>query len=103
MQKENHKENFRLLTELVNGIGSILQIEGINAKVDFDHRDGIVIVKYQISDEYKETVCIIDHNYKVVKGIDTTDLWMPDYSKLLKVTRKLSNLFKKKGYRIIDD
>ena len=88
------------LIVLVNHIGSILNSEGITAKVDFDHRDGLIIIKYQIAEDASETVCVINHNNKTVTGIDASKLWMPDYSKEQKVNRMIINLLIGKGYHL---
>jgi len=87
-----------VLIKLVNCIGTILQEEGINAKIDFDHRDGMVIIKYRVENEPTETVCVIDDNTKAFKGFDASQLWMPDYNKAQKVNRKIITLLEKSGY-----
>lgn len=87
------------LFELVNNISKILRDNGIAAKIDFDHRDGLIIVKYQAQMGSGETTCIIDNKNKLVSGIDVSKLWMPDYSAAQKVDRKILAFLEAKGYR----
>ncbi len=97
-EDENIEDSFNLLSKLVDRISLMLQEEGITANVDFDHRDGIVIIKYQIPEEKLETTCIIYHKSKMVIGVDISKLWMPDYNKSQRVVRKLSTLLEGQGY-----
>lgn len=78
------------LIEMVNSISRILEDHGIAAKIDFDHRDKIVIIKYMDQMGINGTTCvIINGNNKSVNGIDESKLWLPDYNKLQAVNRKI--------------
>ncbi len=87
------------LIDLVKNIGKIYDDEGITINIDFDHNDGIIMVKYQNENSEKIT-CIINTNYKTISGIDTTKFWLPDYSKSQKVNKKMIQLLERKGYSL---
>ena len=85
--------------DLVKNIGKIYDDEGITINIDFDHNDGIIMVKYQNENSEKIT-CIINTNYKTISGIDTTKFWLPDYSKTQKANKKMIQLLEGKGYSL---
>ncbi len=87
------------LIDLVKNIGKIYDDEGITINIDFDHNDGIIMVKYQDENSEKIT-CIINTNYKTISGIDTTKFWLPDYSKTQKANKKMIQLLERKGYSL---
>ena len=61
---------------LVNYISQILWEHRIIAKIDFDHRDGIIIIKYKSNDKQREITYIIDSNNMAISGIDNSKMWM---------------------------
>ncbi len=85
--------------DLVKNIGRIYDEEGISVNIDFDHNDGIIMVKYQNENSEKIT-CIINTNYKTISGIDTTKFWLPDYSKTQKANKKMLQLLERKGFSV---
>ncbi|KKL16626.1 hypothetical protein LCGC14_2493690 [marine sediment metagenome] len=87
------------LIDLVKNIGKIYDDEGITINIDFDHNDGIIMVKYQNENSEKIT-CIINTNYKTINGIDTTKFWLPDYPKSQKANKKMIQLLERKGYSL---
>ncbi len=87
------------LIDLVKNIGRIYDDEGITINIDFDHNDGIIMVKYQNENSEKIT-CIINTNYKTISGIDTTKFWLPEYSKTQKANKKMIQLLERKGYSL---
>ncbi|MBO1225623.1 MAG: hypothetical protein JYX80_14470 [Candidatus Scalindua sediminis] len=87
------------LIDLVKNIGKIYDDEGITINIDFDHNDGIIMVKYQDENSEKIT-CIINTNYKTISGIDTTKFWLPDYPKSQKANKKMIQLLERKGYSL---
>jgi hypothetical protein len=87
------------LIDLVKNIGKIYDEEGITINIDFDHNDGIIMVKYQNENSEKIT-CIINTNYKTISGIDTTKFWLPDYSKTQKANKKMIQLLERKSYSL---
>lgn len=87
------------LIHLVKNIGKIYDEEGIMVNIDFDHNDGIIMVKYQ-NENSDKMVCIINTNCKTITGIDTTKFWLPDYSKAQKANKKMLRLLERKGYSI---
>ena len=87
------------LIDLVKNIGKIYDEEGIRVNIDFDHNDGIIMVKYQ-NENSEKIICIINTNYKTISGIDTTKFWLPDYSKTQKANKKMIQLLERKGYSL---
>ncbi len=87
------------LIDLVKNIGKIYDEEGITINIDFDHNDGIIMVKYQNENSEKIT-CIINTSYKTISGIDTTKFWLPDYSKFQKANKKMIQLLERKSYSL---
>jgi hypothetical protein len=87
------------LIDLVKNIGKIYDEEGIRVNIDFDHNDSIIMVKYQNENSEKIT-CIINTNYKTIRGIDTTKFWLPDYSKTQKANKKMIQLLERKSYSL---
>ncbi len=87
------------LIDLVKNIGKIYDEEGIRVNIDFDHKDSIIMVKYQNENSEKIT-CIINTNYKTISGIDTTKFWLPDYSKTQKANKKMIQLLERKSYSL---
>ncbi len=87
------------LIDLVKNIGRIYDEEGISVNIDFDHNDGIIMIKYQ-DDNSKNVTCIINTDYKTISGIDTTKFWLPDYSKTQKANKKMIQLLKNTGYSL---
>jgi hypothetical protein len=87
------------LIDLVKNIGKIYDDEGITINIDFDHNDGIIMVKYQ-DENSEKIICIINTNYKTISGIDTTKFWLPDYSKSQKANKKMIQLLERKGYSL---
>ncbi len=87
------------LIDLVKNIGKIYDDEGITINIDFDHNDGIIMVKCQNENSEKIT-CTINTNYKTLSGIDTTKFWLPDYSKTQKANKKMIQLLERKGYSL---
>ncbi len=87
------------LIDLVKNIGRIYDEEGISVNIDFDHNDGIIMIKYQ-NDNSEKVTCIINTNYKTISGIDTTKFWLPDYSKTQKANKKMIQLLERKGYSL---
>ncbi len=96
MQKDN---SLIELIDLVKNIGKIYDEEGIRVNIDFDHNDGIIMIKYQ-NENSEKINCIINTNYKTISGIDTTKFWLPDYSKTQKVNKKMLQLLERKGYSL---
>jgi hypothetical protein len=96
MQKD---DSLTELIDLVKNIGRIYDDEGITINIDFDHNDGIIMVKYQNENSEKIT-CIINTNYKTISGFDTTRFWLPDYSKSQKANKKMIQLLERKGYSL---
>ncbi len=89
------------LLELVNQIAKAMRDEGVIVKIDFDHRDGLVIFKYGEQAGLNETMCVINNNNMTVTGLDSSKLWLPDYSKLQSVNRKIVGIVQSKGYRVL--
>ncbi len=85
--------------DLVKNIGRIYDEEGISVNIDFDHNDGIIMVKYQ-NENSEKIICIINTNYKTISGIDTTKFWLPDYSKNQKANKKMIQLLERKGFSV---
>ena len=96
---EDDKDGVNEQLVLVNHISQILWEHRIVAKIDFDHRDGIIIIKYKSNIEQKEITYIIDSNNMVVSGVDNSRMWMPDYSESQKIDRKVLQFLELKGFR----
>ncbi|MCF6148049.1 MAG: hypothetical protein E3K37_05265 [Candidatus Kuenenia sp.] len=85
------------LVDIVKKIGKIYDDEGMNIEIDFDPNDGIILIKYLNTASVSKTY-IINSGNKTISGIDTTKLWLPDYSKEQKAGKKLIHFLQSKGY-----
>ncbi len=85
--------------DLVKNIGMIYVEVGISVNIDFDHNDGIIMVKYQ-NENSEKVICIINTNYKTISGIDTTKFWLPDYYKTQKANKKMIQLLERKVFSV---
>ena len=96
--QNNKGDTLDELFSIVNCIGNILRDNGIVAKVDFDHRDKIIIIKYKAQMELDEITCVINCNNKLVSGIDESKSWMPNYSKSQTVNKEILDFLKRNGF-----
>ena len=99
-EHDKKKEGVDGQLAMVNYISQILWEHRIVAKIDFDHRDGIVIIKYKCKDEQKEITYIIDSNNRLISGIDNSKMWMPDYYDSQKIDRKVLRFLESRGFSL---
>lgn len=88
------------LIGLVDDISGILSGHGITARIDFDHRDGIVIIRYRIHNSSPETTCYVDCNNMQAGGIDESKLWLPDYTASQAINREIRRRLEQDGYEV---
>lgn len=98
--QNNKGDSIADLIGIVDCIGNILRENAIVAKVDFDHRDKIIIIKYKAQMELDEITCVINCNNKLVSGIDESKSWMPNYSKSQIVNKEILNFLKRNGFTV---